>query len=549
MEEPHGLVTKIIALQLRRKLYQFSRRFLVIAAMFCLLARSVQAAPSTGDFTFADVISLARQQAAQPFNAAPEAPGFLKTLSYNQYQDIRFKPKKSIWYGTQRNFYIEAVPPGLYYTHCVAMNVVRDGAVSPLKFARDDFTYPSKSLAQKMPSYPCVAGFKLTYPLAGPHVQNQFLVFAGASYFRAVGRPNHFGLSARGISINTAFPPTEEFPAFRRFWLREPHLNARNLILFALLDGPSVAGAYRFSVTPGQATTIDVKAILFFRRTPRVTGIAPLTSMFLYGENTPRPAGEWRPAVHDSGGLQIENGDAEWIWRPLINPAHFLVASFTLKNPRGFGLMQRNQNFSGYEDIEARYDLRPSAWVMPQGNWGAGRVELVEIPSQTETEDNIVAYWVPQVPPRAGRRYVYQYRLSFGPAQMASPPAGYVVHTFVGSGRNPGLPCAMNRGSLRFLVDFTGQFPPGVGNVEGVVSAGDEAPVSDVSLVRNRAVHGYRLSFLVAPKPVKRLELRAFLRSGGNTLTETWSYLLPWDNARRLLASPGCPLDSSSQTP
>jgi len=207
--------------------------------------------------------------------------------------------------------------------------------------------------------------------------------------------------------------------------------------------------------------------------------------------------------------------------------------------------MQRDQRFSEYEDLEARYDLRPSAWVKPQGNWGVGRVELVEIPSQSETQDNIVAYWVPQNPPQPGHEYTYEYRLSFGRAQMAQPPAGYVVHTFVGAGRNPGVTCDVDRDSLRFLVDFRVDTPVGHGKVEGVVSATDDMPVTEISVMRNTAVHGYRLTFLVNPTPGKPLELRAFLRRGSNTLTETWSYLLPWDNARRALASPGCPMGSA----
>lgn len=538
--------------RLRLSLSRLTRRCIeiaVVAAAFCCTYGLAQAAPTGRDFTFANVIRIARKQAAQAFKPATPVPGSLTTLLYDQYQAIRFKPTRSLWYGTGLPFHVEAIPPGLYYTQCVTMDVVRDGAVWPLRFSWNDFTYPSESLKQHLPSQPCAAGFKLTYPLAGPHIQNQFLVFAGASYFRAVGRPNRFGLSARGIAINTAFPPTEEFPSFRRFWLREPHADSKIFILYALLDGPSVTGAYRFSVAPGQVTSMDVKADLFFRRTPRVTGIAPLTSMFLYGENTPRPPGEWRPAVHDSDGLQIENGDGEWLWRPFINPVQFLVASFALDNPRGFGLMQRNQRFASYQDLEAHYELRPSAWVRPQGNWGAGRIELVEIPSQSETEDNIVAYWVPQAPPQPGREYNYRYRLSFGQAQTAQPPAGYVMHTFVGSGRNPGLPCAADQDRLRFLVDFQMPHSDHTSAVDGVVSAGEHSQVSDVSVVSSRAIHGYRLSFLVAPKRGRPLELRAFLRRGSHVLTETWSYLLPWDNAERLLATPGCPQTSTAQSP
>ncbi|MGH8278604.1 MAG: glucan biosynthesis protein G [Gammaproteobacteria bacterium] len=514
---------------------------LILAVVAC--SWSPAHAKSAGAFSFNDVVQTARAQAARPFVPPKAIPASLAKLSYNEYQQIRFKPEDSLWYGTQRRFHVMPVPAGLYYTHCVDLNVIGEHGVKALQFSKKDFNLPSGSFAGKLPSQLCAAGFKLTYPLDGSGVQNQFLVFAGASYFRAVGRPNNFGLSARGIAINTAFPPHEEFPAFREFWLEEPKPNATHFTLYALLSGASVTGAYQFEVTPGDVTVLAVKAVLFFRQVPRVIGVAPLTSMFLYGANTPRPLGEWRPAVHDSGGLQIENGDREWLWRPLINPQKFLVSSFTLDNPRGFGLMQRDADFNDYEDLGARYDLRPSAWVAPAGNWGKGQVQLVEIPSPSETEDNIVAYWVPQAP-KLRQAYSYRYKILFGKAEEVLPPAGYAVHTFVGSGRNPGMPCSAEQNSLRFIVDFAGHIPPGSGEIKGVVSAGGSALVDDVVVERNKMVLGYRLSFRARPEANHPLELRAFLQRGQSALTETWTYLLPWADARTLMATPVCPADA-----
>lgn len=511
---------------------------MILAAMACCIGPAAMGAA----FNFSDVIQIARAKAAHPFVPLPAIPESLAKLSYDQYQQIRFKPEDSLWYGTQRRFHVMPVPAGLYYKHCVILHVISTRGVTSLRFSKSDFSLPSRAFASKMPPQLCAAGFKLTYPLAGPDIQNQFLVFAGASYFRAVGRSNRFGLSARGIAINTAYPPHEEFPAFRQFWLREPRQNATSFTLYALLSGASMTGAYRFEVTPGETTVLAVKAVLFFRHVPRVTGIAPLTSMFFYGEGTPRPLGEWRPAVHDSGGLQVENGDHEWLWRPLINPPDFLVSSFALDNPRGFGLMQRDENFSSYEDLGARYDLRPSAWVVPEGTWGKGRVELVEIPSSSEIEDNIVAYWVPQASPQPGKTYTYQYKILFGKADEAEPPTGYVTHTFVGSGRNPGLPCTAGRDSLRFIVDFAGHIPQGSADVRGVVSASGSAHVQNVSVEHNQVVGGYRLSFRATPALHHPLELRAFLQRGHAALTETWSYLLPWGNVKRLSGAQNCPL-------
>lgn len=512
--------------------------------LFAFLATSLVAmhtAQGATRFSFAHVIQEARAAALHAYLPPPRAPEFLSAISYDQYQAIRFIPANSLWHGSGRNFQVQPVPLGLYYMTPVAIAIVRNGSVQPLRFSKRDFTYPSGAFSRRLPRHSGYAGFKLTFPLTVPGIQNQFLVFAGASYFRAVGRPNHFGLSARAIAVDTAFPPGEEFPAFRKFWLLEPKHGAASMTVYALLDGSSVTGAYRFQITPGGATRIAVQAALFFRKTPRVVGIAPLTSMFFFGAGTPRPAGEWRPAVHDSDGLQMENGDGEWLWRPLLNPVHFLVSSFALDDPVGFGLMQREQRFSAYQDLGARYDLRPSAWVIPANHWGRGHIELVEIPASSETMDNIVAYWVPRQPAQPGREYRYAYRVLFGRAGVARPPAGYVRHTFIGSGPNPGMPCDSAKNTLRFVVDFGGKFPPGRGAVHAAVSADRSARVSRVSVMRNRAAGGYRLSFLVRVQAERPLELRAFLQRGRNTLTETWSYLLPWSNARPLLQTPGCP--------
>ena len=530
---------------LRRWLPGFDIRSATVAGLLGLICTPL-AAHAGSCFAFSNVVKEARTLAATPYQPPPQVPAWLRNLSYNAYQSIRFKPSRSLWQKHGSRFQVELVPPGLYYTAPVRIRVVTHCTTHPVPFLRSDFTYPSRSLEKRMPKLG-YAGLKLTYPLVGRDCCNQFLVFAGASYFRVVGRPNNFGLSARGIAIDTAFPPHEEFPAFRAFWLERPRRNARHIVVDALLDGPSVAGAYRFVIRPGQETVVDMRVRLFFRRRPRLLGIAPLTSMFFYGAGTPRPPGEWRPAVHDSDGLELANGDGEWIWRPLIDPPRFLVTSFELDNPRGFGLVQTAQRFSDYEDLSARYDTRPSAWIVPQGSWGHGRVELVEIPTTSETMDNIVAYWVPGRPVVPGREYRYNYRVLFGRAQVARPPdGGYVTRTFVGAGRNPGMPCDADRHTLRFIVDFA--LPQADLNIpaQGVVSAVPPARVHNVAVIDARNI-GFlhrsfdRLSFQVTVPKGHPVELRAFLRHDAHVLTETWSDMLPRAQAERLAHTPGCP--------
>ncbi len=520
-------------------------KFLGVAGLAFAWAMAHQTALGKGCHPFPMILREAQSLAAEPYVAPRKIPRFLQHLSYNDYQAIRFRPALSLWRRRHSRFQVQLVPSGLYYTTPVHLVVLSHCRMAPVRFHVSDFTYPTAALQRRIPPDLGFAGFKLTYPLVGHHRHNQFLVFAGASYFRGVGRLNNFGLSARGIAINTAFPPHEEFPAFQKFWLVRPRQNAQSLVVYALLNGPSLTGAYRFLIHPGTVTRIRMRVRLFFRATPRVVGVAPLTSMFFYGRGTPRPTGEWRPAVHDSDGLEMVNGDGEWLWRPLIDPGHFLVTRFVLDNPRGFGLVQRDERFSNYEDLGARYDTRPSAWVAPHGQWGRGSVELVEIPTDSETVDNIVAYWVPPKPIQPGREYRYDYSLLFGRARIAQPPGGAALGTFVGSGHNPGLPCTGNSQSLRYVINFS--VPKAFRNTpaQGIVTANAPARITQITLTPARDVGETRqsfdqLSFLVTPPPGRPLELRAFLASHGHAFTETWSGMLPAGLVHRLTALPGC---------
>ena len=204
-----------------------------------------------------------------------------------------------------------------------------------------------------------------------------------------------YGLSARGLAIDTGMPRPEEFPDFTAFWLERPAPGSETVVVYALLDSPSVAGAYRFAITKGEPLVMDVDAALYPRKEIERIGIAPATSMYQVGENDRRMDWDWRAEIHDSDGLAMHSGNGEWIWRPLGNPAHLRYNAFADENPRGFGLLQRDRDFASYQDIETRSELRPSAWIAPRGKWGDGHVELVEIPTTTELNDNIVAFWVP----------------------------------------------------------------------------------------------------------------------------------------------------------
>jgi glucans biosynthesis protein len=359
-----------------------------------------------------------------------------------------------------------------------------------------------------------------------PKYKDEVVVFQGASYFRAVGKGQVYGLSARGLAIDTALPSGEEFPQFTEFWIERPKAAAKEITLYALLDSPRATGAYRFVVKPGVETTVDVKARLFLRENVSKLGIAPLTSMFYSGENQRSATEDYRPEVHDSDGLSIQSGTGEWIWRPLVNPKRLLVTSFAVTNPQGFGLMQRDRRFANYEDLEANYQRRPSAWVEPKGNWGTGRIELVQIPTPDETNDNIVAYWVPDAPPRAGTPMDIEYKLSWQNESETHPPLSWVTQTRRGHGY-----VRKADDSIALFADFEGpalKKLPANANVEATVSVDANAKLLELTAYPNRITGGWRAAVRIQRLDDKKpVELRGYLHSGSTTLSETWSYILP----------------------
>lgn len=492
----------------------------------------VPVAHAANPFTYEDVVKRARDTAAAPYKAPKPIPRFLRELSYDQYQNIRFNPDKSLWQDSRSRYQVMLVPPGLFYTHAVKINVVEKGKTQPLSFDRQLFTFADEDLAKRIPPDLGYAGFKLTYPLQGASSQNQFLVFAGASYFRGVGAENAWGISARGIALDTGLPQGEEFPSFVEFWLLRPATSAGQMVIYALLDGPRISGAYQFTVNPGNQLLVNVKATLFARSEIELLGAAPLTSMFFYGENTSRPAGEWRSQVHDSDGLLIQNGKSgEWLWRPLINPKHLEMDYFHTENVKGFGLLQRDTLFSEYQDLGAHYHQRPSVWVDPEGEWGKGKVVLVQLPTDVETNDNIVAFWTPETPLKVLTPLTLSYNLRFGNPDLANQPVGRAINTFVGDGSIIGG--GNESGAYRVIVDFKGGELDKILNSQRVtasVTAQEGGDVLEYYVEHNEPLKAWRLSMLVKPKRQQPLVLRAYLSLEDRALTETWTYRLPAEN-------------------
>jgi glucans biosynthesis protein len=474
-------------------------------------------------FDFVELCARARKMAAQEYRSPQgEVPGWLKNLSYDQLRRIEFDGRTSLWGKEGLPFAVQYLHPGFLLDRTVRVNELEGTRARVVPFRRDYFNYRGVE-AGPMPESMGFAGFRVMYPFRG-HGQppDEVGSFAGASYFRFLCAGAAYGLSARGLALDTGEPTAEEFPRFTEFWLERPAKGARALVILALLDSPSVAGAYRFTITPGASTGVEVKAVVYFRKQAKVVGVAPLTSMFWRGENSNSATDDFRPEVHDSDGLSMQTGGGEWLWRPLVNHRHLRVATFADENPRGFGLLQRDRSFESYQDLEAMYHARPSTWVETLGKWGKGGVRLVEIPTSTEFDDNIVAMWVPASSPRPGESLEFEYRLHWF-LEGRGPPAGVVRATRTGKTAyyEPGL--------HRFVVDFDGPGLQALGagtELTPIVTGGDGARLNHTSIQKNRINGSWRVAFTIRPDGAGLpVELRCFVRGASGALTETWSYL------------------------
>ncbi len=499
---------------------------LLRAAAVAALALIGAAAQAQG-FDFDSVDKAARALAAKPYNgSAPPLPKALKDLNYDQLRDIRFDPSRSLWRADKLPFELQFFHlGGQFHTNPVRIHEVVGGTVREIPFDPADFDYGKTGLDRAQLRKLGFAGFRIHSALNTQRYKDELLVFLGASYFRALGQGQRFGASARGLAVDTAERNGEEFPRFEQFWIVRPTRNARELTVYALLDSRRVAGAYRFIVRPGAETLTEVTARLHLREAGAKIGLAPLTSMFFHGENQRATVEDFRPEVHDSDGLSIHAGNGEWNWRPLVNPRRLLVTSFAVTDPRGFGLMQRDRTFGSYEDLEARYELRPSVWVEPVGSWGAGRVELVQIPTPDETNDNIVAYWVPQQTLRQGQAFEFRYRLMWQKVTERRPPNAWVVQTRRGQGY-----AALPDDVIKLTVDFDGpalRKLPADAAVTGDLSVNGGQRLA-LNVHRNEVSGGWRMVVQVRrTEKDKPIELRAVLRNADSPLSETWNYIIP----------------------
>ncbi len=472
-------------------------------------------APAAYPFTFDTLLADAKRRAAAPY--APQhnrLPSGLDKLSPEQYRSIRSNPEAAIWHDARLPFRLELLRAGYNLQTAVTVSIVENGVAQDVVATPAMFEMESALPAQLGKMSLPLSGFRIRSHINSSKVWDEFLVFQGASYFRAVAKSLLYGLSARGLAINTAEPSGEEFPAFTHFWVERPGAHASAIVIYALLESESTTGAYRITAQPGVETLTDVDFTLFPRTEVRVAGIAPLTSMFLFDETNRGRLDDYRPEVHDSDGLQIESQSGEHIFRQLANPLKLQVSTFTNQQPRGFGLVQRSRQQGDFQDLEAQYERRPSGWIEPQGDWGAGSVELVEIPSGRETNDNIVAFWRTAQPLTPAHPAHFAYRIVWSAEPLLPKSLGRTIATHSGASVD---------GKRRvFLLDFVGAGE----KVDGLrldlsASAGR---ISNAIVMANSALHGLRASFELDPRDAELIELRLRIMRGDRPVTETWLY-------------------------
>ncbi|SFH77039.1 glucan biosynthesis protein [Albimonas pacifica] len=512
------------------------RRFVVGAGAATLMAAApaasdspvgmarAQEAPPEG-FGFEAVIERARALAAESHAPRRQSPnGPFADLGYDKYRSIRYRQEARIWRGENRGFELDLMPPGSIYTDRVDVSVVENGAERPLPFDAqalhfdpERFGLPDGRAPEGAGEGLSWTGFRIRFPLNRPEAMDEVAVFQGASYFRGVARNQIFGLSARALAIKTGAPGGEEFPVFTHFWVHRPDENAAEILIHALLDSPSVAGAYEFLVRPGAETTMDIRSVLIPRDDIQEIGVAPLTSMYYFGAKERGRVDDYRDAVHDSSGLQMLTGAGERLWRPVQNPATLQMSFFQDENPKGFGLVQRQRDFASYSDAEARYEKRPSAWVTPAQGWGKGGEMLVEIPTQSEFNDNIVSFWRPEQALEAGQTYSFDYRLYWCGLPPDDAPTARVVSTRGGR--------SIHAENSRLLaVDFD-LGDRGMAGIEPRVEVSG-APLENVHFYGVPGGSRARVVMRFQPPANAGVEFRLqlFETTSGEPVSETWLY-------------------------
>lgn len=468
-------------------------------------------------FDFATLKGQARALAQAPYKSHKRVlPGRLEGLDWDQYQSIGYRQDHALWADQPGKFQAKFFHLGLYFHSPVRMFDVVDGKAQELAYDGAAFNYGKSGIKDgELPADLGFAGFRLN---TRKDTDRDFAAFLGASYFRAVGKEGQYGQSARGLAIDTGMGKPEEFPDFIAYYLEQPSADSDTIVVYGLLDSPSVAGAYRFAITNGDVLLMDIDSALYPRKAIERLGIAPCTSMYQVGENDRRMAWDWRPEIHDTDGLSLWTGAGEWIWRPLLNPRNLRFNMFVDRNPRGFGLLQRDRNFAAYQDDVEQWELRPSLWIEPIGDWGDGSVQLVEIPSDAEVNDNIICFWRPKAPAQPGSETTFAYRQFWCWVPPNHPSLAVVTGTRGGRGST-----GKRR---RFVVEFTGDIFADEGtwpNLKQMLST-NVGTITATQTFYSKERKTCRVLFELDPGSEAVAEMRLVLEQNGKPVSETWLY-------------------------
>ncbi len=477
-------------------------------------------------FSFEDLQGRAAKLASVPYTPpVVPSPETLAEIDYDQFQKIHFRPEKSVKLDRDGKLPVQLFHLGNYANEPVHLHVVEAGTSREIIYSSKLFDSPPDHPARKLADGAGFAGFRIM----APDLKTDWFAAVGASYFRSSGPYNQYGLSARGIAIDTAMPHPEEFPRFSHYWIEGDSGTRAPMTIYAMLDGPSLTGAYRMTLErltdarDVHRVVMEIESVLFARKDIARLGVAPFSSMFWYGEASRKQSADWRPEIHDSDGLSVLTGSGERIWRPINNPLKVITSAFIDKDVQGFGLLQRDRDFVHYLDDGVFYERRPSVWIEPLEKWGEGAVHLVEIPTDDETFDNIVAYWAPAEPFKGGQTRRYRYRLTWLDEPPFPADVARATGTWTGMGGRPGF--KRPDGVRKFVIDFQGKIFEGLGRNDGVelvvtTSRGDVSNSYSHPVVDQR--ERWRAFFDIKADGTEPVDLRAFLRKGSVALTETW---------------------------
>jgi glucans biosynthesis protein len=468
-------------------------------------------------FDPAMVAETARALAKQPYKPMPaDLPDIFRNLGYDQYVAIRQRPGTAIFAGDSIGFALEPLHRGFIYSTPMQINLVSQGQARRLVYDPSWFDLGAIAVPRELGDIG-FSGFRVLTQRDANGLA-ELATFQGASFFRAVAPGQAPGTMARAMSIKTADPRGEEFPAIRTVWIERPTLAENRLVIHALIDSESLTGAYRFTLRPGEATLIDTECTLFARAAVDSYGLATMSASVVSGQMGLRRCDDLHPSVAEIAGLQMLTGNGEWVWRPVANRQTLQISTFVDEKPRGFGFLQRDRAFDHYQDDDQHWEARPSLWIEPIGEWAAGGVQLVEIPSESEANDNVIGFWKPREPLAAGSETTFAYRQFWCWSPPVRPDLAVAVLSREGRGTT-----AKRR---RFLVELRGDALGGFAKAEEITPKLTATPGSILSAraFLSPESKSCRVLFELDPGGESYSELRLVIEAAGKPISETWLY-------------------------